>query len=53
MILFVLSAIIDWDTLMECDFVENAQRHGRLVRLSAFVARTRPVGNLDNVINEL
>ena len=33
---------------MECDFVENAQRRGRLVTLFVNATKTRPVGNQDN-----
>jgi len=52
-ILFVLLAITDWDMQMEWDFVESVQRHGRLMTLFVNVVKTRPVGNQDNVINEL
>jgi len=38
---------------MECDIAGNAQRHGRLVTLFVDAVVTRPVGNQDNVINEL
>jgi len=38
---------------MECDFVENVQRRGKLMTLFVNVVKTRPVGNQDNVTNEL